>query len=234
MRVLDSIVASSTALVAVRDPEFMGLPHYRTASHLSFTFSGPKDSCAHTWTCADRTAIKPRRTFGFHASFRCFARARDDDVARGFPRGGSLIPGRSAVQNLALIPWRSKRSRARYSSACRTRPPMLQVIIDEYLERSGMDLRPAHRVDKSSNGDVADRIDQRRGALARLCEKFSAVVRDQPSPQGRVADSAATSRPVCAASLCKKLHSPTPAFHYMPVKLSIEGSARSARWPQSR
>jgi LysR family hca operon transcriptional activator len=25
--------------------------------------------------------------------------------------------------------------------------PTLQVIIDEYLERSGMDLRPAHRVD---------------------------------------------------------------------------------------
>jgi hypothetical protein len=28
-----------------------------------------------------------------------------------------------------------------------------------------------------------------------------------------------------------RLHSPTPAFHYMPVKLSIEGSARPARWP---
>ena len=38
-------------------------------------------------------------------------------------------------------------SRAKGSSACRTRPPTLRVIIDDYLERSGLDLKQAHRVD---------------------------------------------------------------------------------------
>jgi hypothetical protein len=54
------------------------------------------DACGHTWTRADRTAIKPRRTFGFHAPFSCFTGTREDEFARGFGRGGSLVPGRSA------------------------------------------------------------------------------------------------------------------------------------------
>jgi hypothetical protein len=60
--------------------------------------------------------------------------------------------------------------------------------MDEYLERSGMDLGPSTQGRQSGNGDVANRIDQKRCALARPCEKLPAVVRDQPSPQGRAAN----------------------------------------------
>ena len=43
-----------------------------------------------------------------------------------------------------------------------------------------MRLARRHRVDNLAMAMFADHIDQRRGASARLCEEFPAVVRDHP------------------------------------------------------
>ena len=66
----------------------------------------------------------------------------------------------------------------------RTQRQSARSLIEDYLERSGLDIKPAHEVDNLAHGDVAGRLDPRRDAHARLCEESPAVVRDQPSVGG--------------------------------------------------
>jgi LysR family transcriptional regulator, hca operon transcriptional activator len=57
--------------------------------------------------------------------------------------------------------------------------PTLQAVIDDYLERSGVDLQPTHRIDNLGIA-VADRVDAGRGAAPELHQEFSAGVGRQP------------------------------------------------------
>ena len=49
-------------------------------------------------------------------------------------------------------------------------------------------IRAAHEVDNLAHGDLARRLDARRGAAARLCPELPALVRHQPSPGRRDPD----------------------------------------------
>ena len=66
--------------------------------------------------------------------------------------------------------------------------PSLQAIIDAYLKRAGMDIRPEHEADNLGHGDLAGRLDTGGRADACLRAKLSAPVRGQPPLEGRAAD----------------------------------------------
>ena len=66
--------------------------------------------------------------------------------------------------------------------------PTLRVVIEEYLERMGIDLPPAHRVDNLAMAMSLIASTKGVALLPAYARNFHAVVRDQQSSRGRAAD----------------------------------------------
>ena len=72
--------------------------------------------------------------------------------------------------------------------------PVLRVVIDNYLKRSGIDITPDSRGGPPRHGNVLDSVDARRRAVACLRTELSAFVCNESSSQRRHADDRAGPR----------------------------------------
>jgi hypothetical protein len=68
------------------------------------------------------------------------------------------------------------------------RAPVLCVVIDNYLKRSGTKIRPAHEADHLAMGMSLIAVDALQRAVTCLRTKFSPFVCNESSYQGRHAD----------------------------------------------
>jgi hypothetical protein len=71
---------------------------------------------------------------------------------------------------------------------------VLRVVIDNFLKRSGINIKPAYEADHLSSGNVVDSLDARCGALTGLCTELLAFLCNESSSQGRNADGRACPR----------------------------------------
>ena len=62
--------------------------------------------------------------------------------------------------------------------------PVLRAVIDNYLKRSGINIRPASRGGPSRHGNVLDSVDGRCGAVTCLRPELSPSICNESSSQG--------------------------------------------------
>ena len=103
---------------------------------------------------------KLRRSFGFHAPFSCFTGTREDEFARGFGRGGSLVPSRSPDMDRDAEP--AIHGRAHWVASLLCRRQSLAASEGEPLSPS----------DNFSNALLAFREEVERGRIDGLEWKF--------------------------------------------------------------